>query len=223
MSRIGIIHTTSATVSSLNALVRELMEGAETVNILDDSILDDMREGNNIPFVRERWIEYAKILERMHVDAVVSACSTVGEFAEEADRLLKVPVYRIDEAMCDEAVLAGERISVFATLQSTLRPTVDLIRRKAERCGRKVQVNTVLVEGAYKRLMQGDREEHDRRICEAVQACLDTSDVIVLAQASMAAAISHAAIEKNRILTSPGPGIRRLREELERRQRHPEG
>lgn len=214
--KIGIIHTTPATVSSLSALVGELIDGAEVVNILDDSILDDMREQRGVQFVRERWLTYARILEQMHVDAVLSACSTVGEFAEEADRLLQVPVYRIDEAMCEQAVKTGENVSVFATLQSTLRPTVDLIRRKAEQFGRQIQVNTVLVDGAYQELMSGSRQEHDRRIREAVEACLDISDVIVLAQASMAAAIGDGTPGGEKILTSPRLGICRLREELEK-------
>lgn len=215
MSKIGIIHTTAATVSGLGALVGELMEGAEIVNILDDSILSDMRTENDIPFVRERWIGYAEMLEKMHVDAVLSACSTVGEFAEEADRLLKVPVYRIDEAMCEQAAMTGEHIYVLATLRSTLEPTVDLIRRKAGQAGRNIRLTTVLVENAYEELMRGDREGHDRRIREAVEDCPENCDVIVLAQASMAAAAGRAP-EGIRILTSPRAGICRLRDELKK-------
>lgn len=214
MKKIGVIHTTAATISGIGALISELIGGAEIVNILDDSILGDMREQRGVQFVRERWLTYARILEQMHVDAVLSACSTVGGFAEEAGRLLQVPVYRIDEAMCEQAVQTGENISVFATLQSTLNPTVDLIRRKAEQSGRQIRVNTVLVDGAYQELMNGNREVHDRKIREAVEACLDTSDVIVLAQASMAAAIGDGTPGQEKILTSPRLGICRLRDEL---------
>lgn len=219
MKKIGIIHTTAATIPALKALVEELMAGTETVNILDDSILDDMRKRRGVAFVRERWLAYAGILERMGVDAVLSACSTVGAFAEEADRLLQVPVRRIDEAMCEQAVQAGDTISVFATLPSTLEPTVDLIHRKALQSGRQIRVNTVLVEGAYQELMRGNREAHDRQIREAVEESLGASDVIVLAQASMAAAISGAAADTGKILTSPRPGICRLRDELCRKDR----
>ena len=48
MKKIGIIHTTSATIASLNALVKEKIAGAEVVNFLDDSILGDIRDQHNV-------------------------------------------------------------------------------------------------------------------------------------------------------------------------------
>lgn len=214
MKKIGIIHTTSATIASLNALAREIIGEVEIINILDDSILKDMREGHEVEFVRERWIGYAKTLQQMGVDAVLSACSTVGGFAEEANAILSAPVYRIDEAMCERAVEAGSRISVFATLQSTLDPTVDLVRRKADTAGRNVNISVNLVEGAYSSLMEGNKEEHDKRIRDAVMSVLDETDVVLLAQASMASALEGNAEISSKILTSPKLGMERLKENL---------
>lgn len=214
MKKIGIIHTTPATIASLNDLVKTIVGEAEVVNFLDDSILGDMREKHNVEYVRERWISYAKVLEQLGVDAVLSACSTVGAFAEEADRLLQIPVYRIDEAMCEEAVKRGNTISVFATLQSTLEPTVDLVQRKAQSLGKDVTINTVLVEGAYAALMDGKKDVHDAKIREAVDSYLEQSDAVVLAQASMASAVSGAGAAAEKILTSPKLGIEKLKADL---------
>lgn len=216
MKKIGIIHTTPATIASLNALIKERISDAEVVNLLDDSILGDMRDGHNVEYVRERWISYAGTLEKLGADAVLSACSTVGEFAEEADRLLQVPVYRIDEAMCERAVEKGTKISVFATLESTLIPTVNCVKRKAEQAGKEVTIHTILVEGAYSALMEGKKELHDARIAEAVEAQMESSDVIVLAQASMASAVHAKEALADKILTSPELGIEKLARELER-------
>lgn len=211
MKKIGIIHTTPATIASLQMLVREKLGDVEVINLLDDSILGDMRDRHNVEFVRERWISYAKVLEQLGVDAVLSACSTVGAFAEEADELLGVKVYRIDEAMCELAVEKGEVISVFATLQSTLEPTVDLIRRKAVCASKTPVINTILVEGAYAALMNGQKDVHDEKIRDAVTKYIQQSDVIVLAQASMASAIAQS---NDRILTSPRLGIEKLKRDL---------
>lgn len=212
MKKIGIIHTTPATIASLQALVKEKISDAEVINILDDSILGDMRDGRNVEFVRKRWISYAEVLEQLGADVVLSACSTVGAFAEEADRLLKVKVCRIDDGMCELAVKRGGVISVFATLQSTLEPTVDLIERKAKASSKAPVINTVLVEGAYAALMNGQKDVHDAKIRKAVAAYAEQSDVIALAQASMASAV-NAADEK--ILTSPRLGIEKLKALLE--------
>ena len=216
MKKIGIIHTTSATIASLNALVAEKIPDAEVVNFLDDSILGDMRDNHEVAFVRERWISYARILERLGVDAVLSACSTVGEFAEEADKLLKIPVYRIDEAMCGKAVEKGGVISVFATLNSTLTPTVNLVKRKAAAAGKDVKINTVLVEGAYSALMNGQKDVHDAKIADAVRRYMDCSDVVVLAQASMGSAIQKDGAADGKVLTSTALGIGKLAGDLEK-------
>lgn len=216
MKTVGIIHTTPATIASLGALAQEILQDVHIVNILDDSILADMRDGHNVEFVRERWISYASTLEKLGVSAVLSACSTVGDFAEEADRMLTVPVYRIDEAMAEEAVARGGNIAVFATLRSTLDPTVRLIQRKAKESGTQVQVETVLVEGAYEALMGGDKNAHDQKIADAVAKRLDTCNAIVLAQASMASAVSSLKDAGDKVLTSPRLGMLRLQKELEK-------
>ena len=216
MKTVGIIHTTPATLASLGALAQEILQDVHIVNILDDSILADMRDGHNVEFVRERWISYASTLEKLGVSAVLSACSTVGDFAEEADRMLSVPVYRIDEAMAEEAVARGGNIAVFATLRSTLDPTVRLIQRKAKESGAQVQVETVLVEGAYEALMGGDKNAHDQKIADAVAKRLDTCNAIVLAQASMASAVSSLKDAGDKVLTSPRLGMLRLQKELEK-------
>lgn len=215
MNKIGVIHTTKATIDSLAELINSKIRDAEVYNILDDSILKDMADERNTELVRWRWMEYAKILEKMGMDIILSACSTVGEFAEEADRELVVPVLRIDEAMAEKAVLQGEKISVFATLNSTLKPTVSLIKQKASEAGKAVCVKGVLVEGAYDALMSQKKELHDRKITEAVEACMGEGDVIVLAQASMASAVASAeGMDQKRVLTSPELGIEKLKESL---------
>ena len=214
MKKIGILHTTPATIDSLNQLVKEIVGDVEVINFLDDSILKDMRDKHNVDFVRERWISYAKVLGQLGADAVLSACSTVGAFAEEADKILDVPVYRIDDAMCSAAVEMGEVVSVFATLASTLEPTVDLIERKAYETGKRIKVNTVLVEGAYAALMEGHKDVHDAKIKALVERYLPESDVAVLAQASMASAVTLAGEDAKKILTSPKMGIEKLRADL---------
>ncbi len=212
--KIGIIHTTPATVPSLEKLAESILPDVERINILDDSILKDMIAGKGTKDVKKRWMAYAEILKEQGADAVLSACSTVGEIAEEADRNLGIPVYRIDEAMAEQAVERGKRISVLATLPSTLGPTARLIARKAEEAGKRVEMESVLVEGAYELLMKGDRPEHDKRIRETVSKCSSHSDVIVLAQASMAAAVGPE--QADLVLTSPVSGMEKLKRDLTR-------
>lgn len=209
MKKIGVIHTTPATLESTKELINRLIDGAEVMNILDDTILPDMAAEHRVDLVRERWINYASIMEKMGADAVLSACSTVGPFAEEADGILKIPVLRIDDAMAEKAAETGGKITVLATFKPTLGPTTDLIRRK----NLHAQIKTVLIDEAYKELALGNRKKHDELIAAAVRAEMDDADVIVLAQASMAGALEE---RSEKILTSPEMGIMKLKKILEK-------
>lgn len=211
--KLTIIHTTKATIEPLEALVRELLPQTQLTHMLDDSMLRDMVSGHDTQAVRKRWITYAKIAQSCGADVVLSACSTVGEFAEEANVQLHIPVLRIDSAMADEAVAAGSAITVLATLPSTLEPTKRLIARRAEQSGRPCRLNATVVDGAYDALMAGHPDLHDKMIAAAIKKALAVSDVVVLAQASMARAASgFTPGALSRILTSPRSGIEQIKE-----------
>lgn len=221
MKKIGIIHTTPATVAGLKQLIAENIKDATVINILDDSILPDMINQNAVPFVEKRWIGYAKTLAEMGADVILSACSTVGEIAEACNKQMELPVLRIDEAMAESAIAKAESaiakqvdISVLATLATTLEPTIRLIERKAKDSSAQVKLRPILVEGAYQALQDGDMAVHDAKIRQAIRAALKQSPVLVLAQASMAAAWGERE-ESDRILTSPVLGIKRLKQVLE--------
>ena len=201
--RLAIIHTTASTIASLKEKFSSIQD-LEIVNMLDDSILPDLRSEHNVDFVHRRWIEYSRISEEMGVDAVLSACSSVGAFADEADELLDVPVLRIDGPMARLAVSRGKNILVLATLASTLTPTTNLLFKCASESGRNYNIRSFVVEGAFSALSDGDRAKHDQLIKDVVLKEEESADVIVFAQASMASAVSDLSPEINgKVLTSP--------------------
>lgn len=215
--KLAIIHTTPATIQSLTELAKELFPEVELIHMLDDSMLHDMVAKRSTDKVEQRWLTYADMAVLAGADVVLSACSTVGEFAEKADQALDIPVLRIDDAMAAQAVDTGKKIAVFATLQSTLDPTVSLIRRKAAQKGCDCEVTTNLVEGAYEQLMAGNKDEHNRRIKDAVADVIDSVDVVVLAQASMAGALAELSEEAmKKVLTSPRSGMTAVKEVMNR-------
>lgn len=134
--------------------------------------------------------------------AVLCTCSTIGEVAEKAGRVLGVPVLRVDRPMAAAAAAAG-RVVVVAALESTLEPTLTLIREEA--AGRPVDLRTLLVEGAWDRFEAGDREGYLDEVAAAVDR-VTAADVIVLAQASMADAADRAGTAVP-VLSSPRPGL----------------
>jgi Asp/Glu/hydantoin racemase len=194
-------------------LAAELLPGVEVEHVVDESLLQDtIAAGEMTPEVERRFVERAEALRATGVDAVVLTCSSVGP-AAEAVSAGETPVLRVDEAMAEEAARLGARIGVAATLPTTLKPTADLVRSAAARAGRTVEVRTALAEGAFQ-LLATDPAEHDRRVRAALEDLAAWAEVILLAQASMARALTSDRIEvggrATPVLTSPRLGMEKL-------------
>ncbi|QHT61120.1 aspartate/glutamate racemase family protein [Paenibacillus lycopersici] len=191
LHKLAIIHTTPVTIDPLKAVAAEYLPGWELINFVDDSILPELiRNEGMTETVIERWLAYAKYAEQQGAACIVSACSSVGEVAEMARQVVKVPVLRIDEAMAEEAVSSGRRIGVAASLATTLQPTIRLIERKAEQRGEAIELKPALAAEAYRLLMSGDKEGHDRVLAASLLELIESVDVVVLAQASMARVVA---------------------------------
>ena len=213
MTKLAIIHTTSATVETMKTLAAEYLPDAELVNFVDDSILPQLgRNGGNLADVEERMIHYARFAEQVGADVILEACSSVGEVVSKMQSAVSIPIVRIDEAMAEQAVQRGEHLGVAATLSTTLQPTTRLLRAKAQVAGKQVEITPLLIEGAYQKLMAGDRDGHDNLLVEKLQDLARTVDIIVLAQASMARVLPRlSAADRDKILVSPRLAMERVK------------
>lgn len=213
MTKLAIIHTTVATVETMKALAAELLMGCELINFVDDSILPQLaNNGGNLAEVEERLVHYARFAEQVGADAILEACSSVGEVVAKMQSAVSIPIVRIDEAMAEEAVKRGTRLGVAATLPTTLQPTTRLLRLKAAVSGKQVTVTPLLIEGAYQKLMSGDREGHDNLLIEKLQELARATDAVVLAQASMARVLPRLPeAEQGKILVSPQLAMERVK------------
>ena len=186
-ANISVIHTSPVTVDVFGRLLRERIRDARVSNILDDSILPQLRDNDgDIAAVMPRWRDYARIARDLGADVILNACSSIGELCDPVGQDLGIRIVRVDARMAREAVARGRRVAVVATLASTLRPTRDLVVDTARREGRETEVTARLVEGAYATLIAGDTDGHDARVAAELRAACASADAVVLAQASMA-------------------------------------
>ena len=209
--KLTILHTTLETTTTIPAMILELYpDEFDIVNVLDDSLLNDIKcSGRMSASIIERFIQYACIAKNNGSDALLLACSSLGKAADIARELLDIPLYKIDEPMADQAVNSGNNILVLGTVKSTLEPTSDLIRSK--RKSQEQSITCILIPDVFE-LYEIDREQHDQRIAEVIQEHLNTYDVIVLAQASMANAIQYITQGREKIVTSLPLGLKQLQE-----------
>lgn len=213
MKKIGLIHTSATLVPVFQDLFKDKAVPAEVFNIVDDSLIKDViAKGRLEEDTAQRVINYVTSAEQAGADLIMVTCSSIGRAVERAAEKAGVPVIRVDQPMVDRAVAEGKRIGVVATLPTTLEPTSDLVLRRAEKAGKKVELTSRLCAGAFEALMGGDPVKHDDMIIAALRELSGEVDVILLAQASMARAVSQMPDSERKvpILSSPGIAVDHL-------------
>ncbi len=108
---------------------------------------------------------------------------------ERLSEAVGVPIVRVDRPMAELAVNSGSRIAVVAVLQSTMLPTVTLLREVAEHQGHTPAIDEVLLPEAWPLFEAGDSIGYAKAIAAAVDSLESRADIVVLAQASMAIAV----------------------------------
>lgn len=207
-STLALIHTSLVFINvetMLTDIFNEVMPEVRRINIVDDSLLPDVRaKGVITTEIQKRMNHYVQAAEQTGADAVLSLCSSLGPAIDEARRLVKIPVIKIDDPMTEKAVCDASRIGVLATVATTLKPTLDLIQEKSEKLNKPVVVRSSLVEGAFEILMSGDKTRHDDMVSKAANAMKTQVDLIVLAQASMTRLVPRLQAETGLpVLSSP--------------------
>jgi Asp/Glu/hydantoin racemase len=204
---LAFVHTVLSLPPVFAALAEELVPEAEVFHVVDESLLTVTRRAGSLsPTTRRRTLGHVLSAADAGADLVVVTCSSIGPAVDDAAGFAPVPVLRVDEAMADEAVRLGRRIGVTATLATTLEPTAELVRRRGG-----AEVVAHLCDGAFDALSAGDRDRHDELVRDGVRRLAGETDVIVLAQASMARVVEALPEEERSvpILASPRLGVER--------------
>jgi Asp/Glu/hydantoin racemase len=205
---LGLVHTSATLVPVFAQLCKEKLAGVNVLNIVDDSLVKGIiAAGSLTPTIARRVAGYLESAELAGADYIMVTCSSIGPAVEAAAKLIGVPVLRVDQPMADKAVVTGKKIGVIATLRTTLEPTADLIQRRADNAGKKIEVTSKLCEGAFEALMSGDAATHDTKVAAALKELSQQVDVIVLAQASMARVVDTLKPEDKCVPILASPGI----------------
>ena len=205
---LGLVHTSATLVPVFAQLCKDKLPGVNVFNIADDSLVKGIiASGSLTPVIARRVASYLESAELAGADYIMVTCSSIGPAVEAGAKLIGVPVLRVDQPMADKAVTTGKKIGVVATLRTTLEPTADLISRRADKAGKKIELMSRLCEGAFEAFMSGDAATHDAKVAAALKELSQEVDVIVLAQASMARVVDTLAPADKRVPILASPGI----------------
>ena len=217
MPTLGLVHNSPVLAPIFNEIAARLMPDVRLLHFVDEStIKNTIAAGHLQKATMRQVIRLVGSTFDAGCDVALVTCSSIGRAVDMAAELYEQPVLRVDLPMAEKAVALGSRIGVLATLQTTLKPTADLVRRVAEAQDKHVEIVEHVCPGAFEAVMAGDGATHDRIVTEGLTEAMKGMDAIVLAQASMArvvAALPEGAMTAP-VLASPELGMERARDVL---------
>ncbi|MET3494230.1 Asp/Glu/hydantoin racemase [Variovorax boronicumulans] len=205
---LAFLHTAQAHVQTFDRLARQLAPDLKVGHLVMEELLADARVAGT---------DNAALVSRVHAamreaasdgaTVVVCTCSTIGGIAEKTATGGAFSAQRIDRAMADRAVRTGPRVLIVAAVESTLEPTTALIVSAATQAGVGTRPSALLVAHAWPHFEAGDHGRYVETLAEAIRGAVGKADVVVLAQASMAAVTPLLADLGVDVLSSPHLGV----------------
>ena len=216
--KVALVYT-STTPELIELVEKEvgdvLPRETEVASYQDPSILAEVRDAGYVtapPAARLVGMYMTAVSEG--ADAILNLCSSVGEVADAAQDIARytgIPIVRVDEEMCREAVRQGKRIGVMATLPTTLNPTKNTILRVAREMNRQVELVDALVDGGFGL----DQEQFKALMSEYAGTIADKVDVILFTILSMAYCEEYIHEKYGKVvLSSPRFGAAALKDAL---------
>lgn len=187
MKRLALLHTAPPVVNMFDRFMRERFPQVDFFHMLDQSLIQDLLRGGGLcPAIVRRIAGHVGAAVDAGADFVLFTCSSTSPAVDIVRKLVDVPIMKIDDPLAAKAVTLGPRIGLMCTAASTAGPSEALIRQRAAETGKTVQVEAVVEGEAFKAVIAGDRDRHDAIVKDAATKLAARSDVVVLAQATMA-------------------------------------
>ena len=214
--KIYLIHAGDVSVAPARASFAALWPEARVMNLLEDSLVLDVREAGCLPpSIPRRFDLLGQYCVAAEATAILFTCSAFGATIEALKKKHSLPILTPNEALFEEVIERGGRVALMTSFAPSIPALQEELNAMLTASGTTLEVDGILVEGAFDALMVGDHAEHDRLIAEKV-ATLKGYNTIVFGQFSMASAAKRAQQLTNvPVLTTPDCAVRKLRKILE--------
>jgi aspartate/glutamate racemase len=188
---------------------------ARISNLLDDGLFAWVREaGGVVPEMHDVFRTLTRYIVSRRADGILFTCSAFREVIDACIAEFRLPILKPNDAMIEQALAAGSRIAVMATVGPTIPSISAEILGMAAARGKKVELVPYVVDHAFDALAGGDAAKHDALVAAKAKEIRDC-DVIVLAQFTLSRAVpAVAAVSSIPIFNSPGAAVAKLRDML---------
>lgn len=219
---LAFLHTAPVHVPRFTQLLAQAAPQVRAAHVVDEALLADARRlGVDDPALVQRVQDAMRSACETHGAALVACtCSTIGGVAERTPTAGRFIAMRIDRAMADRAVALRGPLLIVTALASTQGPTRHLIEESARAAGVMPRMHDLLVAEAWARFEQGDAAGYLELIAASVRrtvaAAAQPFAAVVLAQASMDAAVPLLDDLGLEVLASPSLGVQAIVQALRR-------
>jgi len=212
--RVTMIHAIAESIPPVRLAFDEEFPEAEVINVLDESLLVDF-DDQLTPDLRRRITNIIGYCQDNKADAIGLACSVYAPVVESAKDLVHVPLVSSYGPVMADAVTAGPRIGLIASVASTMQDSKYYLHLAADEAGVEIEPQLCLAEDLVTVMRAEGQSGLERRLEEEVLKIASKIDVVLLTQFSFAAALAH--LEKVSpipVLSAPHSSARTLKKLL---------
>jgi len=209
-----MIHAIAESIPPVRLAFDEEFPEAEVINVLDESLLVDF-DDQLTPDLRRRITNIVGYCQDNKADAIGLACSVYAPVVESAKDLVHVPLVSSYGPVMADAVTAGPRIGLIASVASTMQDSKYYLHLAADEAGVEIEPQLCLAEDLITVMRAEGQSGLERRLEEEVLKIASKVDVVLLTQFSFAAALAH--LEKVSpipVLSAPHSSARTLKKLL---------
>ncbi len=187
MGLVGLVHTTRLVIDPVHEAVTGSIKNIGVTHVLDEGILRKLSAlGSITPEIIDWLTRMVSSAEAAGAELAVVSCSSLSPCVNEVRGRVSIPVVKVDEPMMEYAVQNADRIGLIMTNPTTEEPSRILFEEVSQRLNKKPVLVPRLCPGAFARLNSGDIAGHDAEVAQAIGELLQETDLVMLAQISIA-------------------------------------
>ena len=188
--RVTMIHAIAESIPPVRLAFGDEFPEAEVINVLDEGFLIDF-DDRLTPQLRRRMSELIGYCQDNKADAIGLACSVYAPVVDSARDLVDVPSVSSYGPVMADAVAAGPRVGLIASVPATMRNSEYYLKLAAEEAGKSVEPHLCLAEDLIPVMRAEGQQGLERRLEQEVMKLAPDVDVVLLSQFSFAAALAH--------------------------------
>ena len=209
--RVTMIHAIAESIPPVRLAFGEEFPEAEVINVLDEGLLADF-DGQLTPTLRRRMSNLIGYCQDNNADAIGLACSVYAPVVDSVKDLIDVPLVSSYGPVMADAVAAGTRVGLIASVAATMRDSEHYLRLAAHEAGKPVEPRLCLAEDLISVMRAEGQSGLERRLEEEVLKLAPDVDVVLLSQFSFAAALAHLEnVSPVPVLSAPHSSARALK------------